>query len=75
MNYHELIYLSVLSVLLRYTREVCTVSNMTIVVDYLQNVNEIRETNLENQLLVYLDIEIIRIEFMPYTREADEYLT
>ena len=75
MNYHELIYLSVLSVLLRYTREVCTVSNMTIVVDYLQNVNEITETNPENQLLVYLDIEIIRIEFMPYTREADEYLT
>ena len=45
-----------LSVWLRYTREVCTVSNMTNVVDYLQNVNEIRETNLENQLLVYYDL-------------------
>ena len=53
----------------------CIVSNMTKVVDYLLNVNERREANPENQLLMNCGMEIIHIDFMPYTCETDEYLS
>ena len=35
----------------------------------------VREADPENKLLVNYDVEIMHTDFMPYTRESEEYLS